>query len=110
MAAQGLEPAAVFIDIDEQLQVQLELVVAGIMIPPDRGVLDGAVHPLDSTVHPQAAGLGQAMLDLGLLARRIERVRAIDARLVALCPVGFRLGLSLFVRRMIVGEPDAIMR
>lgn len=33
------------------------LVVAGVTVAFDRGVLDRAVHPLDLTVRPWAAGL-----------------------------------------------------
>ena len=52
-AAQGLEPAAVVVGIDEQLQVVPQLIMAGVMVALDRGVLDGAVHPLDLTVGPR---------------------------------------------------------
>jgi hypothetical protein len=67
-AAQDLEPTAVVVGIYEKLQVLPELVMAGVMVALDRGVLDGSVHPLDLTIRPRAARLGQAMLDLGLHA------------------------------------------
>lgn len=53
--------------------------MADAMVALDRGVLDGAVHPLDLTVRPGTAWLGQAMLDPGLLAGRVERMPAVDA-------------------------------
>ena len=81
--------------------------MADVMVALDRGVLDGAVHPLDLSVRPRAARLGQAMLDLGLLAGPIERVPAVDTRLVALCPIGSRLGLGLLVHRVVVGKLEA---
>jgi hypothetical protein len=45
-AAQGLEPPGQVVGIQEQLQVMEELVVAVVVVVPDRRVLDGSVHPL----------------------------------------------------------------
>lgn len=50
------------------------------MVARDRGVLDGAVLPLDLTGGPGAARLSQAMLDLRLLIGALERMLALDAR------------------------------
>ena len=49
-----------------------KLIVAVVVIPFDRGVLDGAVHPLDLATGPRMVGLGQAMLDpiAGVFVRR----------------------------------------
>jgi len=49
------------------------------------------------------------MLDLGLLARPIERVPTVDARSILSRPVGGCLDLGLLVYRMIVGELEAVM-
>lgn len=40
-----------------------ELLVAFIVIPFDRGILDGAVHPLNLAIGPWMVGLGQATFD-----------------------------------------------
>ena len=43
--------------------------------PPDRGVLDGSVHPFDLTVRPRVVELCEAMLDAELGAGQIKGVR-----------------------------------
>ena len=109
-AAQSLEPASVVVGIHEQLQVQPEFVVASVMVALDRGVLDGSVHPLDLTVRPWAARLGQAVLDLRLLARPFERMPAVQARPVLDRPVGGCLRFGLLVQWLVVGKLDAVIR
>ena len=49
-APQGLEPAAVVVGVHDQLQVLSQLVMAGVMVALDRGVLDGAARPLDLAI------------------------------------------------------------
>ena len=49
-----------------------ELIVAVVMKPFDRRVLDGAVHPFDLAVGPWMVGLGQSMLDAVGLADHVE--------------------------------------
>jgi hypothetical protein len=75
-AAQGLEPPAVVVGLDEELQVAPELVVAAVMVALDGGVLDRAVHPLDLTIGPRVPRLGQAVLDVEIGAGGLERVAA----------------------------------
>src|SRR3954447_12450896 len=57
-AAQGLEPFGEVIGIEEGGEVLFELAVAGIVISPDGGLLEGSVHPLDLAVGPRVIGLG----------------------------------------------------
>ena len=40
-----------------------KLIVAVIVIPFNRGVLDGAVHPFDLAIGPRMVRFGQAMFD-----------------------------------------------
>ena len=49
-----------------------KLIVAVVVIPFDRGVLDGAVHPLDLAIGPRVVGLCEAMLDPIGLTDQIE--------------------------------------
>ncbi len=49
-----------------------ELIVAVVMEPFDRRVLDGAVHPFDLAVGPWMVGLGQPVLDAVGLADHVE--------------------------------------
>jgi len=74
-AAQGLQPTGIVVGIDEQLQMCPELFVGLLMVAPDRGVLDGAVHPLNLTVGPRMVGFGQAMLDAVLVQTRSNMCR-----------------------------------
>jgi predicted RNA methylase len=67
------------VGVDEQLQVRPELFVGLVVIALDRGVLDGAVHPLDLTVGPGMVGLGQTMLDAVLVADAVEHVPAVES-------------------------------
>ena len=52
-----------------------ELLVAVVMEPFDRRVLDGAVHPLDLAVGPWVVGLGQPVLNAVRLADYVEAHR-----------------------------------
>ncbi len=78
-AAQGLQPTGMVVGVDEQLEVRPELFVGLVVVALDRGILDGAVHPLDLTVGPRMVGLGQAMLDAVLVADAIEHVAAVES-------------------------------
>jgi len=49
-----------------------ELIVAIVMEPFDRRVLDGAVDPFDLAVGPWVVGLGQAVLDPVCFADHVE--------------------------------------
>jgi hypothetical protein len=46
------------------------------VVPPDGGVLDGPVYPLDLTVRPWVPRLGQAVLYVALGAGKLKRVGA----------------------------------
>lgn len=78
-AAQGLQPTGMVVGVDEQLQVRPELFVGLAVIALDRGVLDGAVHPLDLTVGPGMVGLGQTMLEAVLVADAVEHGPAVES-------------------------------
>lgn len=67
-AAKRLQPTSVVGGVHEQLEMGPELLVGLVMVALDCRVLDGAVRPLDLTVGPRMAGLGQAMLDVVLVA------------------------------------------
>ena len=54
----------------------------------DRGVLDGAVHPLGLAVGPRVIRLGQSVLDAMLDADAIEDVRPEEAAGRALAVLG----------------------
>ena len=71
------------VGIHEELQVHPELVVGVVVVALDRGVLDGAVHPLDLTVGPRMVHLGQPMLDVVLAADAVEDVLAVPYVLLA---------------------------
>jgi hypothetical protein len=49
-AAQGLEPAAMILGVNEELEVLPYLVVAIVVVALDGRFLDGAVHPFDLAV------------------------------------------------------------
>jgi putative ABC transport system permease protein len=75
-APERLEPASGVVGVHEQLEVRPELVVAVVVGAPDRGVLDGAVHPLDLTLRPGVPRLGQPVLHVEIGAGRLEGVAA----------------------------------
>jgi hypothetical protein len=51
-----------------------ELPVAGVVISPDSGVLESAVHSFDLAVRPRVVGLGKAVFDVVLTANAIGRI------------------------------------
>lgn len=52
----------------------LELQVAGVASAFARGILDGAVHPLDSAVRPGLLNLSEKVISALLLAARVEHM------------------------------------
>jgi hypothetical protein len=107
-AAERLEAAGVVVGIQEQLEVRPELVMAVVVVAPDR-ILERAVHPLNLSVCPRVPRLGQAMLDAALLAGALEGVQAVEPRLIALGPIRLRLGFGFFVDRRAVDELGAVV-
>ena len=73
-ASQRLEAPTEVVGCDEVGEVLSELVVADVVEALDRRVLDRSVHPLDLTVGPWMAWLGQPVLDVEIGAGRLERV------------------------------------
>ena len=57
-----------------------KLLVAVIMIAPDGGLFQGAVHPLDLAVGPGMVRFGEAVFDPVLTAAHIEHMRHIPGR------------------------------
>ena len=78
--AQGLEPLGEVVGIEEGCEMRSQLVVAVVVIAPDGGVLERAVHALDLTVGPWVVRLGEAMLDVVLRAGVVEGVDAEQLR------------------------------
>src|SRR5215204_374377 len=63
---QGLEPPGEVVGRHEIAQVLPELIVAVVVIAPDGGILDRAVHPFNLTIGPRVPGFCQAMVNLKL--------------------------------------------
>src|SRR5690606_38719784 len=74
-ALQSFEAPGEVIGSDEGGEVGAELVVAFIVVAPDRRLLEGAVHPLDLTIRPGMVWPGQAMIDAVLSADELEAMR-----------------------------------
>jgi hypothetical protein len=66
------------VGIQEQLQMMPELIVAVVVVAPDSRFLDRAVHPLDLTIGPGMARLGQAMIDVILGTSVLKGMSAED--------------------------------
>ena len=62
------------VGIHEETQVGSKLVVTVVVVAFDRRVLDRAVHPLDLSVGPRVAHLGQTMCDPMLVTHAVEAV------------------------------------
>ena len=73
-AFERLQPAREIVGADEVSQVGTELLMAFIMEPLDGGLLDRSVHPFDLAVGPWMSGLGQAMVNIVLGTRILERM------------------------------------
>ena len=54
--------------------MRLQLVVRLVVVTPDRGVLESAVHPLHLAVCPRMIGLGEPVLDAMCTADLVEPV------------------------------------
>ena len=63
-AFEGLERAAEVVGGDEGAEVLPELIADSVMVAFDGRFLDGAVHPLDLSVGPGMARLGEAVIDV----------------------------------------------
>jgi hypothetical protein len=104
-AAQGLETAAIVVGVDEVVEVGGQLVVAVVVVAFDGRLLDRPVHPLDLAVGPRVLQLGQAMLDVVLIADPVEDVvegvfvscliGELDAPSAACLRLPLRTGLSV---------------
>jgi hypothetical protein len=60
---EGLEPLGEVVGSEEVCQVRFDSVMGVVEVSLDRGVLDGAVHPLDLPVRPGMVGSGQPVFD-----------------------------------------------
>ena len=63
---QGLEALSEVVGVEEGFEVLSELLVGLVVIAPNGGFLEGAVHPLDLTVGPGMVRLSEAVLDTEL--------------------------------------------
>src|SRR5690349_13105226 len=86
-----------------------EFVMAAVVVAADRGVLEGAVHPLDLTVRPRVRWLDGAMVDAVLLAGMGEGVDEPDTWLPAGGPVSLCGGLGFLVDGCAVDELRAVV-
>ena len=75
--SKGLEPLGEIIRFQEGGEVFPELPVGVVVISPDSGVLEGAVHSFDLPVRPRMAGLGETMFDGVLAADAVKLVQPI---------------------------------
>ena len=62
------------VGIDEQLQVPMKLIVIGLAVPFDGGLLDGSVHSFDLAIGPRTVQLGQTVFDSILCANTVEQM------------------------------------
>src|SRR4051812_43460250 len=72
---QGLETLSEVVGVEEGFEVLSELLVGLVVIAPNGGFLEGAVHPLDLTVGPGMVRFGEAVLDTMLAADAVEHVQ-----------------------------------
>ena len=79
-SAQGLEPSAVVVGVDEVVEMRGQLGVAVVMIAFDRGFLDRPVHPFHLSVGPGMLDLGETVLDAVLATAHVEHVRDVLCR------------------------------
>jgi hypothetical protein len=73
-ASKALEALREVVRIEERGQMCAKATVRVVVEPPNRGVLDGSVHPFDLAVRPGVVELGEAMVDAKLGARQIKGV------------------------------------
>ena len=78
---QGLKALSEVVGVEEGFEVLSELLVGLVVIAPNGGFLEGAVHPLDLTVGPGMVRFGEAVLDTMLLAAdAVEHVQPVAGR------------------------------
>jgi hypothetical protein len=77
---QGLAAFSEVVGVEEGFEVFSELRVGLVVIAPNGGFLEGAVHPLDLTVGPGMVRLGEAVLDTMLAADAVEHVQPVAGR------------------------------
>src|SRR5262245_32483157 len=73
-ASKALEALREVVRIEERGHVCAKALVRVVVEPPNRGVLDGLVHPFDLAVGPRVVELGEAILNAKLGAGQIKRV------------------------------------
>ena len=79
-ATEHLQSTSVIVGIDEELKMLPKLVVAGIVVALDGGILDRAIHPFHLAIGPRMVGLGQSMLDAVFTTDLIEPMVAMMGR------------------------------
>ena len=82
----GLEPTRVTVCVQKQLAMRCQLLMVGVVVSLDGGVLDGAVHAFDLAVGRRMVRLRQPVLDATLAADSVEQLHAgsrLEARSVA---------------------------
>lgn len=62
-AAERHQAAGVIVGCDEVTEMRAQLIVTIVVEPFDRSVFDRAVHPLDLSVRPGVAHLGEPVFD-----------------------------------------------
>jgi hypothetical protein len=90
-----------------------ELLVVVVVVAPDGGVLDGAVHAFDLAVGPRVLWLGEAVFDAELCAGVLEgmspeRLAAVEVFLVRID--GALRDLDASVRKGRVAERPGLVR
>ena len=73
-AAETFEALREIVGIEERGEVRAKALVSLVVETPNRGVLDGAVHPFDLAVRPGVVEFGEAMVDAELGACQVKGV------------------------------------
>ena len=74
-ALQCLQSLGEVVSVDEGLEVLAQSVVRGIVVSPHSRFLQCAIHPLDLTIGPGMADLGEPVFDPVFPATHVEHVR-----------------------------------
>src|SRR6476660_973637 len=77
---QGLEALSEVVGVEEGFEVLSELLVGLVVIAPNGGFLEGAVHPLELTGGPGMVRFGEAVRDTMLAADGVEHVQRVAGR------------------------------
>ena len=77
---QGLEALSEVVGVEEGFELLSELRLGFVVIAPNGGFLEGAVHPLDLTIGPGMIRLGAAVLNTMLAADAVEHVQPVAGR------------------------------